>query len=799
MNDCQRTKKMMASLIIVVMAFIGSAVIVVTDDSDAYTTRTLYAEDLANISNTYVFESGTTIRIIPYTPNDDNEPWYVVSGTDIANPSTYEFILTAATNVVINTLDTGGNVIHQDNVTFGIAASSDLNNGPVSMTVPKGSSASYSWAEASTTMVLRPIGYDHPFYTHTFSIGVGTSQNVRDGSTYSGITINWSTSGIIISADSSVAVGTYYVAFYDFTTEDDIITMSFQVTNEASVPAQGSGTSANDPIKLNIRNGQSFVYQPFVNLSGSQIALDTNCSAYQYTVSDSNSFATYTTTFTGVTDGSKKVLHFTASWDNGQTGTYRLEQTAHQYIEFTVYNYPELVIENQHYTGTSNTKNLGCLTGEQTSVFPGLMVGTGNSPSSAQLSFGAFIYPSGGNQNLFSWTNTNGVATLSQNAVATAADVGTYSTSITITSAIPNLYTEKVTINVSITVAAGITIVAEPIYETYVGNTNSSQNTYVLNVTKGAQITNFSVTQSNNAPNGFFTWNGTTNTMTWNPSAAGIGADIAYDSTHQGTPYVDNSFTLRAQGDFNDGSTNRTVYDEKNITVRTYAQLKFMEGPSMSNITQTVSNSNPLEVNISTTVSGAKTITYDWGDGQMDVDTSNGDTQLKSRTHTYSQIGNYQITITAQNEKGTKSMTTLFYADESVLIPYYDIDDPTGTEPKAISIVDDKISMDNIYVPEGKKILNVYKDQQKKYPYDFSKPVSENWGEDENKVLFVEYGEKSLMDYHGWIFIVASIICILLIIVTVYFGMYIPSMFALIALSAIIAVAAFITNDFTAL
>ncbi|MBR4685938.1 MAG: InlB B-repeat-containing protein [Candidatus Methanomethylophilaceae archaeon] len=105
-----------------------------------------------------------------------------------------------------------------------------LNNGSASMTVQKGSSSTYTWAQACPSMAMRSSYDNRYFYQHDIGIGVGTSSGVGDGETVSGITVTFNSSGLTISASSSVTARTYYISFTDWTTEDDLFTVSFQVT-----------------------------------------------------------------------------------------------------------------------------------------------------------------------------------------------------------------------------------------------------------------------------------------------------------------------------------------------------------------------------------------------------------------------------------------------------------------------------------------------------------------------------------------------------------------------------------------
>lgn len=105
-----------------------------------------------------------------------------------------------------------------------------LDNGSASMTVQQGSSSTYTWAQACPSMALRSTYDNRYFYQHDITIGVGTSSSVADGATVSGITVTWNSSGLTLKATTSVTARTYYIQFSDWTTEDDVFTVSFSVT-----------------------------------------------------------------------------------------------------------------------------------------------------------------------------------------------------------------------------------------------------------------------------------------------------------------------------------------------------------------------------------------------------------------------------------------------------------------------------------------------------------------------------------------------------------------------------------------
>ena len=135
---------------------------------------------------------------------------------------------------------------------FELSDDSDaLDNGSASMTVQQGSSSTYTWAQACPSMAAKSTYDNRYFYQHDITIGVGTSSSVSDGATVSGITVSWNSSGLTLSATSSVTARTYYILFSDWTTEDDSYTVSFKVT-------AASSSTTNYTVTFSISSGSSY-------------------------------------------------------------------------------------------------------------------------------------------------------------------------------------------------------------------------------------------------------------------------------------------------------------------------------------------------------------------------------------------------------------------------------------------------------------------------------------------------------------------------------------------------------------
>ena len=185
-----------------------------------------------------------------------------------------------------------------------------LDNGTANMTVAQGGTSTYTWAQASSAMVATSSFDNQPFYTHNFSYGVGTTQSVSDGARVTGLTVTWNSSGLTLAATSTVATGTYYIIFSDWTTEDDSFVVSFAVTAAGSGSGSGSGSGTvnyTSPSAVDALSGSTVTYRPTVNVASSTFT---------------------TTTVTGKTN---------ASWLTFSSGT--LSGTAPTVIQMTTYYY----------------------------------------------------------------------------------------------------------------------------------------------------------------------------------------------------------------------------------------------------------------------------------------------------------------------------------------------------------------------------------------------------------------------------------------------------------------------------
>ncbi|MBE6521871.1 MAG: hypothetical protein E7Z62_01895 [Thermoplasmata archaeon] len=222
-----------------------------------------------------------------------------------------------------------------------------LDNGSASMTVAQGGTSSYTWAQACPGLAATSTYDSQPFYTHNLSYGVGTSQGPMDGARVSGITISWSASGLSLAATSSVATGTYYLKFFDWTTEDDIFEVSFAVTAAGSGSGSGSGNvNYTSPSAVDALTGSTVTYRPTVNVASS---------TFTTTTVTGKTNASWLTLSNGTLSGTAPSVTSMTTYYYSIKATTPGGQQAVQTVSFNVY--PVAQIANSVSTSYNLTQN----------------------------------------------------------------------------------------------------------------------------------------------------------------------------------------------------------------------------------------------------------------------------------------------------------------------------------------------------------------------------------------------------------------------------------------------------------
>ncbi len=187
-------------------------------------------------------------------------------------------------------------------------------------------------------------------------------------------------------------------------------------------------------------------------------------------------------------------------------------------------------------------------------------------------------------------------------------------------------------------------------------------------------------------------------------------------------------------------ASSKVTTDEVSTTLTIYKALQFATKPAIDDSNITLVTKTNTSINLSSYISGAYKVVFDWGDGTQ---TSSMDNMGKTATtygayHTYAKAGNYTITVYATNDQGTTT-AQVFHSTTGIDVPADDTTDDTD------------------------------------------KTVTEK--------------EKSFIDKHGVQFIVFGILCILALVAFFYFGYQSPYVIIAAIILAALAVLCFVYHD----
>ena len=117
--------------------------------------------------------------------------------------------------------------------------------------------------------------------------------------------------------------------------------------------------------------------------------------------------------------------------------------------------------------------------------------------------------------------------------------------------------------------------------------------------------------------------------------------------------------------------TSETEFSSTGLAhVNLYKSLAFTTSPVISagGTNVYVSSNNGLDVLLTTSITGAQKITYDWGDGTVFVkDASTASGTYFSANHTYAKSGTYFIQITASNDFGETTYVTPYTTTGAII------------------------------------------------------------------------------------------------------------------------------------
>ena len=98
-----------------------------------------------------------------------------------------------------------------------------------------------------------------------------------------------------------------------------------------------------------------------------------------------------------------------------------------------------------------------------------------------------------------------------------------------------------------------------------------------------------------------------------------------------------------------------------NFIVTVYKSLQFTSAPAVSDITVTNVGTNSNTVLLSSYISGANSVVFEWGDGFSTAPMTNAEVSANyTANHTYAAPGTYLVTIYATNDQGTTTSKVMY-------------------------------------------------------------------------------------------------------------------------------------------
>ena len=291
-------------------------------------------------------------------------------------------------------------------------------------------------------------------------------------------------------------------------------------------------------------------------------------------------------------------------------------------------------------------------------------------------------------------------------------------------------------------------------------------------------------------------------------------------------------FDIDLDGNDLEGNAINTVSVPYTLTL--YASLAFITTPVNEEVNIHASSSNGLEVLLTATVIGARTIMYDWGDGTpaTPVAITSTTSTFVSANHTYAQPGTYFVRITASNDVGDSvfitpyTTGTNFTLDDDQSIDAGKIDatvdgdtvtlsgNPTVTGAGEHSEIEFTWSYrapgmggPQVITPSDKpgfvrsvgSALILDKGQISSGTVFFLSVSTQFEGSSEplvSEASSYTYVSGDFFEEHGWLFVIFLVIFILGLIAIFYFGYQILPAYVFTIVSAILAVILFFHKDF---
>lgn len=100
--------------------------------------------------------------------------------------------------------------------------------------------------------------------------------------------------------------------------------------------------------------------------------------------------------------------------------------------------------------------------------------------------------------------------------------------------------------------------------------------------------------------------------------------------------------------------------DSATFTLTVYKSLAFLTSPKIATIDAKSVSTGSNSITLSSYISGAKSVKFDWNDGSTTESVVTGSAANYSVNHTYAKAGTYLITISATNDMGTTTSKVMY-------------------------------------------------------------------------------------------------------------------------------------------
>lgn len=500
-----------------------------------------------------------------------------------------------------------------------------------------------------------------------------------------------------------------------------------------------SGTNKiNQTFSVDISVGQTFTYNNIttnldkadgtITMTGSPTTADG--ANYTFNYDSTSKVGSFVASFT---KAGTYVYTITANWDSGKDYG-NVTQTATQKFTFNVDEKIVIPTEFRGYGIKGETQNV-------------MNIKYAGPDKNVNITYAAYTVD--GVENSLSGVDHFNAEISGDKLVVTPKDVGstegTYGLTITLTNGNSK---DTASVNVIYQIFDDITITAPDSMYTYEGDTSAPTSiNFTTNWDSGLASNQhisyqMEVTEKEGTTVDVITVNETDkrNATISGISGKTVGSIVSTDATKA---VYTIKFTATGTVDAVEGDSTQTgssTESESTTTLTVYKSLIFASAPAIGDSAITPITATSTSINLSSYISGAYKVVFDWGDGTQ---TSSMDNMGKTATtygayHTYAKAGNYTITVYATNDQGTTT-AQVFHSTDGMNVPADDTTDDT-----------DKTTTEK---------------------------------------------EKSFIDKHGVQFIVFGILCILALVAFFYFGYQSPYVIIAAIILAALAVLCFVYHD----